>query len=125
VIRGVHFGSSGRQKFSVAHRGQAIGKFFGEVPLVRDHHDGHAHGGLNFAEQCEYRFAGGGVEIAGGLVSKKYFWPVDKSARDRGALLFSAGKFTGAMAGALGKAHTLERFLHARAALAAVDFSEP
>ena len=66
---------------------------------MRDHHDGHAHGGLNFAQQRENGFAGGGIEISRGLIGEENLRAIDQSACDGGALLFAAGKFAGAVAG--------------------------
>jgi len=121
------FGSGDRaiaQEFAVAHDGEARGEFFGEGTLVRDHDDGHAEAGANFEKEVHDAFAGGGIEIAGGLVGEKNFWAIDERTGDGGALLFAAGKFGGAMAGALFEFYALKRFGDAGGALGAIDFGE-
>jgi len=81
---------------------------------VRDHHNRHTHGGLNFAQQRKDRFARRGVEISSRFVGKENFGTVYEGACDGGALLFAAGEFTRPVASAFGKAHAFECFLDAR-----------
>jgi len=91
---------------------------------VSDHDDGHAELRLQFAEKREDSFAGGGVEIAGGLVGEKNFRAIDEGAGDGDALLFAAGKFGGAVAEAMGEANALEGFADACGTFGAIDFGE-
>ena len=91
---------------------------------MSDHDDGHAEAGLYFEKQVHDGCAGGGIEIAGGLIGEKNFWAIDECASDGGALLFAAGKFGGAMRGAFIELDALESFGDARIAFAAIDFGE-
>ena len=114
----------GRQKFSVAHRREPVGEALGEMALVRDHHNRHTHGGLNFAQQRKDRFARRGVEISSRFVGKENFGTVYEGACDGSALLFAAGEFTRPVASAFGKAHAFECFLDARGSFTAFDFGQ-
>jgi len=118
------FRGSGGEELAVAHDGEAVGEGFCEGALVGDHDDGHAELRLEFAEKGEDGFAGGGIEIAGGLVGEKNLRAIDESAGDGDALLFAAGKFRGAMAEAMREANAFEGFTDAGGALGAIDFSE-
>ena len=89
-----------------------------------DHDDGHAELRSEFAEQREDGFAGGGIEIAGGLIGEKNFGTIHEGASDSDALLFAAGEFCGAMAKAMGEADALEGFADAGGAIGAIDFGE-
>jgi len=91
---------------------------------VGDHDDGHAELRLQIAEKGEDGFAGGGIEIAGGLVGEKNFGAIDEGAGDGDALLFAAGEFCGAMAKAMGEADALEGFADTGGAIGAIDFGE-
>ena len=91
---------------------------------MRDHDDGHAEAGLNFAEERQDLLAVDAVEIAGGLVGKKDCGAVDEGAGDGAALLFAAGEFGGTVAAACREADVFERGLDAGGALGAIDFGE-
>ncbi len=91
---------------------------------MSDHDDGHAELRAEFTEKIEDGFAGGGVEIAGGLVGEKDFRAIDESAGDGDALLFAAGEFRGAMAEPMGEADALEGFTDSCGAFGTVDFGE-
>ncbi len=91
---------------------------------MRDHDDGHAELGLQFAEEREDGFASGGIEIAGGFIGEKNFRAIDERAGDGDALLFAARKFGGAMAEAMGEADTFEGFADAGGTLGAIDLGE-
>ena len=80
---------------------------------------------LNFAQQREDGFAGGRIEISGGLIGEKNFRAIHQRARDGGALLFAAGEFARAVADAFAEAHTFERFAHAGGAFGAIHFGQP
>ena len=112
------------EELAVAHDGEAVGEGFGERAFVRDHDDGHAELRLEFAEKREDGFAGGGIEIAGGLVGEKNFGAIDEGAGDGDALLFATGEFRGPMAEAMRQANALEGFADAGGALGAIDFGE-
>jgi len=91
---------------------------------VRDHDDGHAEGFLDFDEKVHDVFAGGGIEIAGGLIGKKNFRTIDERAGDGGALLFAAGKFGGTVGRALIEFDALQGFGDARVTLSVIYFRE-
>ncbi len=91
---------------------------------MRDHDDGHAEAGLNFAEKQENLLAVDAVEIAGGLVGEKNRGAIDEGAGDGAALLFAAGEFGGAVAAACGEADVFEGGLDSGGALGAIDFGE-
>ncbi len=114
----------GGEEPAVAHDGEAVGEGFGERAFVSDHDDGHAELRLEFAEESKDGFAGGGVEIAGGLVGEKNFGAIDEGAGDGDALLFTAGKFRGAMAETMREADAFEGFADAGGTFGAIDFGE-
>ncbi len=89
-----------------------------------DHDDGHAELRSEFAEEREDGFAGGGIEIAGGLVGEKNFRAIDEGAGDGDALLFATGEFRGAVAEAVREANALEGFADAGGTLGAVDLGQ-
>lgn len=91
---------------------------------MRDHDDGHAEVALNFEEQGENDFAGGGIEVTRRLVGEKNFGAVDQRTRDGGTLLFAAGKLGRPMADAFIETNVFERFANACGALGAIDFGE-
>ena len=91
---------------------------------MRDHDDGHAEGGTNFEKQIHDGFAGGGIEVAGRFVSEKNFRTIDESAGDGGALLLAAGKFRGAVVGALVEFYPLKRLSDSRVAFRVIYFGE-
>ena len=65
----------------------------GDVLLVRDHDDGDAVL-VELLENGHDLNAGSAVEIAGRFVRQQYLGLVDQRARDRDALLLTAGKLT-------------------------------
>src|SRR5712671_7877537 len=112
------------EELSVGQDGDAGGEAFGEGSLVGDHDDGHAEGVLDFAEEEEDLLAGGGVEIAGGLVGEEDGGLIYEGAGQCAALLLAAGEFAGSMVAAGAEADTVEGLRYAMAALGAVDFGE-
>jgi acyl-CoA thioesterase-1 len=118
------FRGSGGEELAVADDGEAVGELFGERAFVGDHDDGHTELRLEFAEEIEDGFAGGRVEIAGGLVGKKNFGTIDEGAGDGDALLLAAGELRGAMTETMCQADTLEGFADAGGALGPIDFGE-
>src|SRR5712671_7549146 len=112
------------EELSVGQDGDAGGEAFGEGSLVGDHDDGHAEGVLDFAEEEEDLLAGGGVEIAGGLIGEEDGGLIYESAGEGAALLLAAGEFAGAMVMAGAEADAVEGLRDAMAALGAVDFGE-
>ena len=91
---------------------------------MRDHDDGHAEAGLNFAEEQKDLLAVDAVEIPGGFVGEKNCGAIDQSAGDGAALLFAAGEFRGAVAAAGGEADVFEGGLDAGGALGALDLGQ-
>lgn len=91
---------------------------------MRDHDDGHAQSGLQFAEEREDLVAVPAVEVAGRLVGEEDRGPVDESAGDGSALLLAAGEFAGTVTAALGETDAFEGFGHAGRAFAAANFVE-
>ncbi len=91
---------------------------------MRDQDDGHAEGVLNFAQQHHDGFTGGAVEIAGRLVRQQQSGAIHQRAGQRGALLFAAGKFAGAMRETLFEANAFEGFPYSPGAFAAFHFGE-
>jgi len=91
---------------------------------VGDHDDGHAGVFLDFFEEHEDGLAGRTVQISGGLIGEEDFWAVDEGAGDGGALLFAAGKLAGAVGVSFAEANTVESFVDADGAVAALDFGE-
>jgi len=91
---------------------------------VGDHDDGHAEGLFDFNQKVHDAFAGGGIEIASGFVGEKNFGAIDEGAGDGGALLFAAGKFGGAVAGALVELYALKSLGNSRVAFAVIYFRE-
>jgi len=77
--------------------------------------DGHAEGVLNFAEEEQDLLAGGGVEIAGGLVGEEDGGLVYESAGQSAALLLAAGEFAGSMVMAGAEADAVEGLRYAMA----------
>ena len=69
-------------------------------------------------------FAGGGVEIAGGLIREKNFGAIHERARDGHALLLAAGKFRGPVTQAVSQAHALQSFADTAGPFSALDFRE-
>ena len=118
------FRVGGGEEFAVANDGETVGEEFGECAFVGDHDDGHAELRLKFAEKREDGFAGGGVEIAGGLVGEENFGAIDERAGDGDALLLASGKFRGAVAEAMRQANAFDGFANARWAFATIDFGE-
>jgi len=89
-----------------------------------DHDDSHAELGLQLAQESKDRFAGGGIQIAGGLVGEKNLRAIDESAGDGHALLLAAGEFGGAVAKTMCEANALEGFADTRWALGPIHFGE-
>src|SRR6266576_3230367 len=65
----------------------------GDVLLVRDHDDGDAVL-VELLENGHDLNAGSAVEIAGRFICQQYLWIIDQRARERDALLLTAGKLT-------------------------------
>src|SRR5882724_4673839 len=63
----------------------------GDVLLVRDHDDGDAVL-IELLENGHDLNAGSAVEIAGRFICQQYLWIIDQRARDRDALLLTAGE---------------------------------
>ena len=61
--------------------------------------------GVQVEQQLHDARAGGGVEVAGGLVGEQHGGPRDEGARHRDALLLAAGELPRIVAGALAQAH--------------------
>jgi hypothetical protein len=70
----------------------AVGGGFG---IVRDHDDGLAEILIELAEQTKDSFGAFRIEVAGGLIRQDDLWFADDGARQRYALLFTAGKLGG------------------------------
>ena len=68
---------------------------------------------VEFQHQLDDLRAGGGVEVAGGLVGEQDFWLGDEGARQRDALLFAAGEVFWQVVGAGGEPHLAQRYLGA------------
>ena len=79
---------------------------------------------MNFAEEQEDLLAGGGVEIAGGLVGEEDGGLIYEGAGEGAALLLAAGEFAGSVVVAGAEADAVEGLRDAMAALGAVDFGE-
>src|SRR6266576_5106192 len=77
---------------AVAHHYVAF-RISRDVLLVRDHDDGDAVL-VELLENGHDLDAGSAVEIAGRFVCQQYLWIIDQRARDRDALLLTAGKLT-------------------------------
>ena len=58
--------------------------------VVRDEYQRGALRAIEFQHQFDDLAAGGGVEVAGGLICKQYLRLDDEGARDRNALLLAA-----------------------------------
>src|SRR5712671_7942208 len=110
------------EELSVGQDGDAGGEAFGQGALVGDHDDGHAEGVLNFAEEQEDLLAGGGVEIAGGLIGEEDGGLIYQCAGESAALLLAAGELAGSMVVTGAEADAVEGLRYAMAALGAVDF---
>ena len=76
----------------VAHDHVSL-RISGDVLLVRDHDDGDAVL-VELLENGHDLNAGSAVEIAGRFIRQQYLGLVDQRARDRDALLLTAGKLT-------------------------------
>src|SRR6266403_4831647 len=76
----------------IAHDHIAL-RISGDVLLVRDHDDGDAVL-IELLENGHDLNAGSAVEIAGRFIRQQYLWIIDQRARDRDALLLTAGKLT-------------------------------
>src|SRR5690606_10274724 len=72
----------------------------GDAVVVGDHDDGHALA-VQLLDDLEDGLAGGGVEVAGGLVGEEDDGAGDEGAGDGGALLLAAGELAGAVAEAV------------------------
>src|SRR5688572_14888771 len=94
--------------FAIANLDPA-GSDGGDFRIVRDEHDGAALS-AKIPEKIQDRFAGVGIEIAGGFVGEDEFGIVDERAGDGDALLLAAGELAGAMFAAVFEADELERF---------------
>src|SRR5262245_16955157 len=79
-----------------------------EGTFMRDHDDGHAQPGLEFAEKFEDCVAIFTVEIAGRLIRKKNGRAIHQSASDGATLLLAAREFTRPVPPAWNEPHTLE-----------------
>jgi hypothetical protein len=85
---------------------------------VRDHHDGLAQLAVQLVQQVQHLFAGGAVEVAGGLVGDDQRRVGHQGAGDGHALLLAAGQLVGVVVGAVGQAHHGQRRQPRGAALA-------
>ena len=112
------------EELSIRQDGDAGSEAFGQGALMGDHDDGHAEGVLNFAEEEEDLLAGGGVEIAGGLVGEEDGGLIYEGAGEGAALLLAAGELAGSMVVASAEADAVKGLRYAMAALGAVDFGE-
>ena len=85
---------------------------FGEaryIRIVRHKHQRGPGAAIQFEHDLDDSAARLGVEIAGRLVGEKNLGPIDKSAGQRDALLFAAGKLGRIMIDALGQPDPLEQ----------------
>src|SRR5882757_10544218 len=112
------------EELAIGQDGDAGGEAFGQRALVGDHDDGHAEGVLDFAQEEKDLLAGGGVEIAGGLVGEEDGGLIYERAGEGAALLLAAGEFARSMVVAGAEADAVEGLRYAMAALGAVDFGE-
>src|SRR5687767_463575 len=71
--------------------------------IVSDEDEGAAQGAVEAEDQLDDLLAGGGVEIAGGLVGEEHRWPARHRARDGHALLLAARQLYWIVLGALGE----------------------
>jgi len=84
-----------------------------DMRLVGNHDEGLVAGTLQFAQDIEYLFTCGRVEITGRFIGKQHSWTVDESAGDSDALLFSTRKTSRRIFQALAKADPFEQFARA------------
>jgi hypothetical protein len=96
----------------VAHRDHARGTR-GEARVVGHQDDGRAGLAVERLEELDDAAAGGGVEVARGLVGEEDARAVDEGAGAGDALLFAAGELVREVAGALGQPHAREELARA------------
>lgn len=82
--------------------------FAGEGQIVGHEDGGEAALTAQIGQQAEDHFAGAGVQVSGGLIGQKEGGATHQRTGDSNALLFSAGKFAGAMMGTGGEAHFIK-----------------
>src|SRR2546423_770841 len=82
---------------------------FGEFEIVRDEHESGARLGVQREQILNDELASFRIQIPGGLVRKKNFWPIDEGAGERDALLFAAGKLRGIMSETLAESDALQQ----------------
>ena len=80
------------QNQPIAHNNVSL-RISGDVLLVRDHDDGNAVL-VELLENGHDLNAGSAVEIAGWFIRQQHLRIIDQRARDRDALLLTAGKLT-------------------------------
>src|SRR5690606_1453930 len=76
--------------------------------VMRHQHQGGAGIGIHREQQLDDRLAGGGVEIAGGLIGEQQRRPGDERARQRHALLLAARELARIVAQAFAQADLAE-----------------
>ena len=92
---------------SITKTHQALG-VVGDVRLVGDQHDGDAFV-IEGIEQCHDLFAGGGVQIAGGLIGQDQARLVHQGTGNRHALALTTGQLRRLVLQAMTQADALER----------------
>ena len=81
----------------------------GQLPVVRDEHEGGALGAVQLDQYVENVFPVGTVEIAGGLVSQYEWGPTDEGSGERHTLLFTPGKLHRIVVESVGEADTFQQ----------------
>src|SRR5262249_24922445 len=80
----------------------------GDFGVMSNKHSGAAFG-AKLTKKVEDGLAGVGIEVTGRFIGENNSRVVDEGASDSGALLLTAGKLAGAVPGAIGHVHCLER----------------
>ncbi len=88
------------------------------------HHDRHAQGFVELADEIHDLSAGAAVEIAGGFVRQQKLRLIDQSSSQCCTLLFAAGKFAGPVRHARAEADSFQRLAVSAWRLAAIDFGK-
>ncbi len=101
-----------------------MARVVGHVRLVGDHDDGQSLAAIELGQEAHQLMAARGVEVAGRFIGEQHARLGGDGARDRDALLLTAGQFIGRMMGAIGEpdgGQRRERALRAASARAGRD----
>jgi hypothetical protein len=96
----------------------------GGLGVVGDHHDGFAVVLGEGGEEGENGAGGFAIEVAGGFIGDEEFGVVHDGPSDGDPLFLAAGKFGGAVLGAIGKPHEVEGNVYASPAFGAGEGHE-